>query len=183
MKNQDVFIFTSQNYGRKKTDGIRILQWNVYIFLFFQASFNYHNLAAQAHHGSSNNNGLFNECSMTAAAAANYYYNTASNWNTPASDYKIIWTFTTSTHSAAFCFKVCPILFLEVHTSYFLSDQLNILSMKPKYYQKLARNGHEMAIYLVRFISDQSLLPNSWFLTCKVTSYSSRNKTPDQTYF
>ena len=57
---------------------------------FFQASFNYHNLAAQAHHGSSNNNGLFNECSMTAAAAANYYYNTASNWNTPASDYKII---------------------------------------------------------------------------------------------
>jgi len=55
-----------------------------------QASFNYHNLAAQAHHGSSNNNGLFNECSMTAAAAANYYYNTASNWNTPASDYKII---------------------------------------------------------------------------------------------
>ena len=68
----------------------KILQWNVYIFLFFQASFNYHNLAAQAHHGSSNNNGLFNECSMTAAAAANYYYNTASNWNTPASDYKII---------------------------------------------------------------------------------------------
>ena len=132
MKNQDVFIFTSQNYGRKKTDGIRILQWNVHIFLFFQASFNYHNLAAQAHHGSSNNNGLFNECSMTAAAAANYYYNTASNWNTPASDYKIIWTFTTSTHSAAFCFKVCPILFLEVHTSYFLSDQLNISPMKPE---------------------------------------------------
>merc|ERR1719225_2431325 len=54
-----------------------------------QTSFNYHNLAAQAHHGSGNNNGLFNECSMTAAAAANYYYN-AGNWNTPSSDYKII---------------------------------------------------------------------------------------------
>ena len=57
--------------------------------LLFQTSFNYHNLAAQAHHGSGNNNGLFNECSMTAAAAANYYYN-AGNWNTPSSDYKII---------------------------------------------------------------------------------------------
>ena len=97
----------------------------MYLYLFFQASFNYHNLAAQAHHGSSNNNGLFNECSMTAAAAANYYYNTASNWNTPASDYKIIWTFTTSIHTVLhftskcvrFCFSGSFLQFILYQTN------------------------------------------------------------------
>ena len=137
MKNQDGFFSPVRiMVGKKQTaseffNGILVeiqcysTNLCIYIFLFFQASFNYHNLAAQAHHGSSNNNGLFNECSMTAAAAANYYYNAAGNWNTPASDYKIIWTFTTSAHSAAFYFKVCLILFLEVDTGHSLSGQLN----------------------------------------------------------
>ena len=47
----------------------------------------------------------------------------------------------------------------------------------------MARNACKIAIELVGFISDQSFITNSWFFTVKLTSYSSRNKTLDQTYF
>ena len=64
------------------------------------------------------------------------------------------------THSAAFYFKVCPILFLWKfrQVTYSLSDQLNIQPMKPKYYNIQICQASKNACLTLSFMKDNHIV-------------------------